>query len=370
MKGIVCTNLYPISPKRTLTSNTVAVRELIDDAIHQGLNVSAIIRFKPLATKNGFFWPKRRRLGKILIYDVPLIGVRQFYSTILTKFVLYLLGFRGRYDFGIAHLCTNFDAMCRVVGGRVKSKILILHGSDLYDKKLKKCAQRASIILPRSIAIANRVDSLFADKIGDVVYSGVDEKIFINLENKDFSLEESGLKIIIACLFIPLKNIMPSLMAVAELKRVGYQVRVELFGDGPLKNEILSLINQLNLSDEVLVHGFRPRSEVIEAMRSAHLFLMPSAPETFGLVYLEAMASGCVVIGHEGWGIDGVIEDGDSGYLVNKATSESIREKLLKYVRCENRRIMHEKAYKIAQTYTRECAARNYVNSIGCTLAN
>jgi len=34
---------------------------------------------------------------------------------------------------------------------------------------------------------------------------------------------------------------------------------------------------------------------------------MVSAPETFGLVYLEAMAKGCIVIGTKNWGIDGIV---------------------------------------------------------------
>lgn len=43
---------------------------------------------------------------------------------------------------------------------------------------------------------------------------------------------------------------------------------------------------------------------------------MPSYPEGFGIVYLEAMASGCVTIGTKGEGIDGFIRDGENGFLV------------------------------------------------------
>ena len=43
---------------------------------------------------------------------------------------------------------------------------------------------------------------------------------------------------------------------------------------------------------------------------------MSSKPEGFGIVYLEAMAAGCVTIGTEGQGIADIIEHGVNGFLV------------------------------------------------------
>ena len=43
---------------------------------------------------------------------------------------------------------------------------------------------------------------------------------------------------------------------------------------------------------------------------------MPSYPEGFGIVYLEAMASGCITIGTEGEGIANLIKNGENGFLV------------------------------------------------------
>ena len=43
---------------------------------------------------------------------------------------------------------------------------------------------------------------------------------------------------------------------------------------------------------------------------------MISSPETFGLAYLEAMARGNIVIGTKGWGIDGIVIDGENGLFM------------------------------------------------------
>ena len=43
MKGVVCSNLYAITDERDLTSNTLAVRELVDGAIAEGLETWPIL---------------------------------------------------------------------------------------------------------------------------------------------------------------------------------------------------------------------------------------------------------------------------------------------------------------------------------------
>ena len=51
-------------------------------------------------------------------------------------------------------------------------------------------------------------------------------------------------------------------------------------------------------------------------MEKASYFVMASKPEGFGIVYLEAMAAGCIVIGAEEQGIADIIRHGENGFLV------------------------------------------------------
>ena len=57
------------------------------------------------------------------------------------------------------------------------------------------------------------------------------------------------------------------------------------------------------------------REEVIRQMDNHDVFVMISRNETFGLVYLEAMARGCITIASRNEGFDGVIEHGVNGFL-------------------------------------------------------
>ena len=61
-------------------------------------------------------------------------------------------------------------------------------------------------------------------------------------------------------------------------------------------------------------------------MAGADFFVMPSYPEGLGIVYLEAMGEGCITIGTKGEGIDGIIRDGENGFLVERDDALAIAE--------------------------------------------
>lgn len=84
-----------------------------------------------------------------------------------------------------------------------------------------------------------------------------------------------------------------------------------------------------SLDKNVTFTGHLPQHEVYEKMRQSDIFVLPSVGETFGMVYLEAMASGCIVVGTKDDGIDGIIKDGENGFLTFPISDE-IRKNLLK----------------------------------------
>jgi N-acetyl-alpha-D-glucosaminyl L-malate synthase BshA len=110
-----------------------------------------------------------------------------------------------------------------------------------------------------------------------------------------------------------------------KVKRVGDVVRVfarvreecdarlVLIGDGPERPAAIETAEELGVSDHVVFLG--KLESVAELLARADLLLLPSEQESFGLVALEAMASGTPVIGTAGSGLTEVVEDGRTGWL-------------------------------------------------------
>lgn len=94
-----------------------------------------------------------------------------------------------------------------------------------------------------------------------------------------------------------------------------------IVGDGPEKQSLENLANDLDITENVCFLGNLPRKELQLCYKNASVFVLPSIihknqTEGLGVVLLEAMASGVPVIGSNIGGIPDIIKDGVNGLLV------------------------------------------------------
>jgi glycosyltransferase involved in cell wall biosynthesis len=87
------------------------------------------------------------------------------------------------------------------------------------------------------------------------------------------------------------------LEAMAQLVQRMPRVRCRIIGDGPERARLESLIEERALRETVFLEGFLDRHEdVIAAMKSCRVFVLPSRREGFGIVVIEAAASGALPV--------------------------------------------------------------------------
>ena len=115
---------------------------------------------------------------------------------------------------------------------------------------------------------------------------------------------------------IPSKRVDVTIRAFAALREEYPDLELTVVGQGPLRGELERLCEALGVSGAVHFTGQLPNETVFRKMCESGIFVMASKPEGFGIVYLEAMAAGCVAVGTEGEGIADVITHGENGFLV------------------------------------------------------
>jgi len=115
----------------------------------------------------------------------------------------------------------------------------------------------------------------------------------------------------------------PSFLLEAFAKLKTKNVCLIFAGEGPEKKKLVQLANFLHVSDRVFVMGAVPDTVLPSLYAFSDVLVLPSVTrrEAFGIVILEAMASGKPVVATAIPGVSDVVEHGKTGYLVPPANS-------------------------------------------------
>jgi colanic acid/amylovoran biosynthesis glycosyltransferase len=110
--------------------------------------------------------------------------------------------------------------------------------------------------------------------------------------------------------------------ACALLVERGRSFQCEIFGEGPLENQLRAQIEELGLQERIQLAGPKPQHELRARLAGASVFVMPSVPEDDGgmdnlpTVIMEAMATGLPVVSTRIGGIPEMVIDNQTGFLV------------------------------------------------------
>lgn len=259
--------------------------------------------------------------------------------------------------------------------------ISAVHYGDLLRGKKMLTPALWQRIYSDSAGIACRSQSVYNEFIDRlpalnercfIAYSGIEKEL---IENKNAALDKLSrwkqnpgkqIRLISVCSLVRLKNIDCSLRALSRLaKEIDWHYTI--IGEGEERPHLEKLAAGLHIKSRVTFAGQKAREDAIAGMKRSHIFIMVSAPETFGMVYLEAMAAGTIVIGAKGFGIDGVIENKKNGFLCTPGDEEDIRQTLDIIIKTASKKELEDmlvSSHDTVQGYTIEKAASNYLENI------
>ena len=145
------------------------------------------------------------------------------------------------------------------------------------------------------------------------------ERIYYGTEDLFAGTAPTALSAKKACLafvgrFVPEKGIPVLLDAAAILKNEGLDFTVRLIGDGPQRAELEEIVARRALKDHIRITGYVSGCAMREALQDVSVVVIPSVwEEAAGLVAIEQMMEGRVVIASAIGGLKEVV--GDGGFL-------------------------------------------------------
>ncbi len=115
----------------------------------------------------------------------------------------------------------------------------------------------------------------------------------------------------------PRKHVADLLRALPEVRRAVPAAHAVIVGDGPEHGALRALAAELGLGSAVQFLGAIADDDAVARWyRHADVFCLPSVQEGFGIVFLEAMASGLPVVATRAAAVPEVVPDGQAGLLV------------------------------------------------------
>ena len=247
---------------------------------------------------------------------------------------------------------------------------VVLHENPLiiknkYPNQYEKLLKSVDIWGFRYNAMRSRFIELYGNSYHTFIcHSGVPEEYIDDSATRRI-IKKTDPKYCYAGMLIPLKNVdisIRSLNAIHPQKDFTFNI----IGDGMEKSNLEQIIDELELQDNVRFHGKMNRAKVQGIIADSDYFIMVSEPEAFGLVYLEAMAKGCITIGTKKQGIDGVIIDGYNGFLCQPRSIEDLTATLIKIKNMAHEELLEisNNAILTAKNMTDNHVAFNYLKTI------
>ncbi len=203
------------------------------------------------------------------------------------------------------------------------------YGNNVYDHLFK----RGDIFLPISERWKNELVNMGCDEQKILVHRmGIDVRKYSSPERR--IKNDRKINILSIARLVEKKGIQYGVRAVASLIKDYPALEYTIVGDGPLRNEIESVIKEFDLDKNVKLLGWKTQEEIVTLLMAADIFLAPSVTGSSGdqegipVVLMEAMAQGLPVVSTYHSGIPELVQDGVSGFLVPEKDVDALAERL------------------------------------------
>ncbi|MHC1755343.1 MAG: glycosyltransferase family 4 protein [Methanosarcina sp.] len=215
----------------------------------------------------------------------------------------------------------------------IKNKILL--SNKIYGLLEKKAINKASRLIAVSPSLSEYCLKMGADtSIVDIIPNG----IAIN----EYEFESNNLihpSLLYIGRLVKIKGIDILIRALPIIKVSYPNIKLFIAGTGGQFNKINSIVKKMDLTENVIFLGKVFGSEKRRLIASTDILILPSRYEAFGIVLLEAMASGKSIVASNVGGVPYIVNNGETGLLFEVGNVKELAEKVIKLLDCEKLRL-------------------------------
>jgi glycosyltransferase involved in cell wall biosynthesis len=226
----------------------------------------------------------------------------------------------------VVHTHNNTALVYGAVAARLVGARQIIHTRHGVEPVSRKAAALIRLIA-RSV---NRLVCVSEDNAGLALNEGMPSDRLqtllngIDVQAFPYRGPSSGGRLVTVARLSPEKDIGTLIRAVAIARSSRQDLRLDIVGDGPCRDQLETLSASLGLNDAIRFLG--ERYDVAEVLPSASLFILPSLTEGISLTILEAMSIGLPVVATAVGGNLEVVVDGVTGRLVKPGDPEALAQ--------------------------------------------
>jgi glycosyltransferase involved in cell wall biosynthesis len=277
---------------------------------------------EPLEAAGVPVWPLARRLVKRRVSVAYARGIRR------------LLGER-RFDLVHAHIFASAVAAAIATLGKGVPLVITEHTEASWQtwrtRRVSRWAHRrakrviaVSTPIERRLIERDEVPPHLVTRIPNAVIPASDEPPDPAGPLPDAWVE--GPLVGVVARLQPEKGVANFLKAAARVSEISPRARFLVVGDGPLREELLNLVEHLGISERVRFLGYRTDSRALMGLMD--LLVVPSLTEGSPLIVLEAMAAGVPVVASAVGGIPDQVRHNEEGILVSPDDPDALGDAL------------------------------------------
>ncbi|MEO7990195.1 MAG: glycosyltransferase family 4 protein [Chryseolinea sp.] len=233
---------------------------------------------------------------------------------------------------------------CPFMGSARGSQLTVYPNTRFSSKeKIEKAIQRADYIHCVSKDMALACERLGANTEKLIVnYNGISLTRFT--PSHTTRLESATLRLISIGALIWRKGYVFQLQIIKELKDLGHSVTLNIIGSGSDEMGLRYTAHRLGIEGQVVFEGQQKEEHILVRLQSSDLYLSASAAEGLPNTLVEAAACGLPIVAFQCEGVNEVIEENRTGYIVDFGDIKEAAQKIVQLKDANKRAAMGQLA--------------------------